>query len=295
VTKEPGTDLFAKRFHEAGFAVLAFDYRRLGESGGQPRQVVRIREQLADWQAAIAFAACQPGVDPARLAIWGFSLSGGHVFRVAADNPQLAATIAQTPNADGPAAVRNAARYQKPLAMLRLVGRGTLDALGGLAGRPPLLIPLAGQPGTVAMLTTPDSIDGDRALNPGNRYPDWQQAVAARSALQIGLYRPGRDASRVRCPLLVLPSARRTVLPGDNSSSCPAGITSRSSASTSKSSRLSCPSCAGICLTTRHRTGPPPRNPRGTEADEREADRVVRRDDRRLRHRDKRQHRKDSS
>src|SRR6266496_1814743 len=204
VTKEPGTDLFARRFHEAGFNVLAFDYRRLGESGGQPRQVIRIREQLTDWQAAIAFAAGLPGVDPTRLAIWGFSLSGGHVFRVAADNPQLAAAIAQTPNADGPAAARNAARHQKPLAMLRLAGRSTLDALGGLAGRSPLLIPLAGQPGTVAMLTTPDSIDDDRALNPGNSYPDWQQAVAARSAPQIGLYRPGRDASRVRCPLLVL-------------------------------------------------------------------------------------------
>jgi uncharacterized protein len=70
VTKEPGTDLFAKRFREAGFAVLAFDYRRLGESGGQPRQVIRIREQLTDWQAAIAFAAGLPGVDPARPAIW---------------------------------------------------------------------------------------------------------------------------------------------------------------------------------------------------------------------------------
>ena len=75
VAKEPGTDLSAKRFHEAGFAVLAFDYRRLGESGGQPRQVVRIREQLTDWRPAIAFAAGVPEVDPARLAIWGFSLS----------------------------------------------------------------------------------------------------------------------------------------------------------------------------------------------------------------------------
>ena len=33
VPKEPATDLFAARFHEAGFSVLAFDYRRLGESG----------------------------------------------------------------------------------------------------------------------------------------------------------------------------------------------------------------------------------------------------------------------
>jgi hypothetical protein len=76
--------------------------------------------------------------------------------------------------------------------------------LGGLAGRPPRLVPLAGEPGTVALLTTPDIRDGGRALNPGNAHPDWQQAVAARSALRLGFYRPGRDASRVVCPLLVL-------------------------------------------------------------------------------------------
>jgi fermentation-respiration switch protein FrsA (DUF1100 family) len=204
VTKEPGTDLFAKRFHEAGFDVVAFDYRRIGESSGQPRQVLPVRDQLADWQAAIAFASALPGVDPARLAVWGFSASGGHIFPVAARNPQLAAAIAQTPNANNLAASRNAARHQKPLAMLRFTARGVIDALGSLAGRRPLLVPLAGQPGTVALLTTPDARDGDKALNPGNRYPDWQQAVAARSALRLGFYRPGRYASRVRCPLLVL-------------------------------------------------------------------------------------------
>jgi fermentation-respiration switch protein FrsA (DUF1100 family) len=204
VTKEPGTDPFARRFHDAGFGVLAFDYRRLGESGGQPRQVVRIGEQLADWQAAIAYAPTLPGVDPARIAVWGFSLSGGHVFTVAARNPQLAAAIAQTPNADGPAAARNAARHQRPLALARLFGRGVLDAIGGLAGREPLLVPLAGEPGTVALVTTPDGRDGDRALNPGNRYPEWQQAVAARLALRLGWYGPGRNAPKVWCPLLVL-------------------------------------------------------------------------------------------
>ncbi|GAA0285027.1 alpha/beta hydrolase [Actinomadura nitritigenes] len=204
VTKEPGTDPFAERFAGAGFTVLAFDHRRLGDSGGAPRQVVRIRDELADWRAAIGFAATLPGVDPGKLALWGFSLSGGHVLRIAAGDRRVAAAIAQTPNADCQAIVRNAARHQTPLAMLRLTGLGVLDALGGLFGRPPLLVPLNGEPGSVAFLTTPDAQDTGQALNPGNRYPQWQQAAAARFALWLGFYRPGRRASRIQCPLLVL-------------------------------------------------------------------------------------------
>jgi len=213
VTMEPGTDRFAQRFNAAGYNVLAFDYRHLGESGGQPRQIAPIGEQLADWQAAIAFARSLPGVDPTRVAIWGFSLSGGHVVRVAARNPGLAAAIAQSPLADGQAAAPNAVRHQKPLALLRFTVRAVRDALGGLVGRDPLLVPLAGEPGTVTSLTTPDALDGDRALNPDNRYPEWQQEVAARSALRVGFYRPGRYASRVRCPLLMLVCEQDGVAP----------------------------------------------------------------------------------
>jgi pimeloyl-ACP methyl ester carboxylesterase len=204
VTKEPGTDVFARRFHEAGFSVLAFDYRHLGESGGEPRQVARIGEQLADWQAAIQYAGTLPEVDPEKLAIWAFSLSGGYIFPIAARNPQLAAAIAQTPNADGPAAARNAGRYQNPLTMLHFAGRAILDALGSLVGRAPLLVPLVAEPGTVALLTTPDAQRTNEALNPGNKYPDWQQFVAARSALRVVFYRAGRHAARVKVPLLVV-------------------------------------------------------------------------------------------
>ncbi len=204
VTKEPATDLFARRFNDAGYSVLAFDYRHLGESGGQPRLVGRVHEQIADWHAAIEFAATLAEVDPGKLAVWSFSASGGYIFNIAAREQNVAAAIAQMPNADGPAAARNAARYQQPSAMLRFTGRAILDAIGSLAGREPRLVPLTGERGTVALLTTPDSLDGNRALNPDNRYPDWQQAVAARSALRLGFYRPGRYAAKVRCPLLVV-------------------------------------------------------------------------------------------
>jgi pimeloyl-ACP methyl ester carboxylesterase len=202
VTKEPGTDRFAQRFQDAGFSVLAFDYRHLGESGGQPRQIVRSSEQRADLHAAIAFSRTLTEVNPARVALWGFSLSGGHVLRVAAEDPGVAAVIAQTPFLDGPVTTRAALRHEQPVSALRFTGRGLIDTARGLLGRPPLLVPLAGPPGTVALLTTPDGIDGDRALNPENRYPQWQQAMAARSALALATYRPGTWAARVQCPLL---------------------------------------------------------------------------------------------
>lgn len=215
VTKEPASDLFAARFNAAGFAVLAFDHRRFGESGGVPRQIVRFDEQVADWHAAIEYAGGLPDVDPDRISVWGFSLAGGHVFRVAAEHPQLACAIAQTPLVDGPALAPHALRSMTPLAALRLFGRGVADALGSRVGRPPLLVPTAGPRGAVASLTTPDAMDGDRALDPDGRHVNWEQTVAARIALQIGTYQPGRHASRIRCPLLVVVCDQdQSVLPG---------------------------------------------------------------------------------
>lgn len=204
VTKEPASDQFAARFNDAGFTVVAFDHRRFGESGGAPRQVVRFDEQVADWRAAIECAAGLPGVDPQRIALWGFSLAGGHIFRVAADDPRPACAIAQTPLADGWAIAPHALRSMTPLALVRLLGRGVADALGALVGLPPLLVPAAGVRGEVASLTTADAMDGDRALDPEGRHTTWERTVAARIALQIGGYRPGRLASRIRCPLLVV-------------------------------------------------------------------------------------------
>jgi uncharacterized protein len=205
VTKEPASDPFAPHFQAAGFSVLAFDFRRLGQSGGNPRQVIKVDDQLDDYRAAIAFAATLPEVDPARIAIWGFSLAGGHVLRVAAREPGLAAAIAQAPLADGPAIAPNAMRAMTPAAALGLHLRAAADVLGRrLLRRAPVLIPLAGRRGTVASITTPDGARGGEALDPDGRYGDWEQTVAAASALRIAFYRPARAASRIACPVLVV-------------------------------------------------------------------------------------------
>src|SRR3954466_14301646 len=203
VPKEPATDAFAAHFRRSGYTVLAFDYRRIGESGGEPRQVVRVRDHLADWDAAVARAATLPGVDKSRLAVWGFSFSGGLVIDVAARHRELAAAIAQTPLADGQTATRKAARHQKPGALLRFTGTAIVDGIRGAVGASRVRVPLAAEPGTVAMLTTPDALDGDRALR-RDLHPDWPQEVAAWSALRAGFYQPRRRARRVDCPLLVV-------------------------------------------------------------------------------------------
>lgn len=216
VTKEPGTDLFASAFHGAGFSVLAFDFRRFGESGGSPRQVIRVKGQLEDFETALRQAARLPEVDPARIALWGFSLAGGHVMRVAAARElPVAAVIAQSPYVDGLVSAPNALRHETVGVILRFPFIALQDLVQGAAGREPRLVPLAGPRGTVAMLTTPDAQDGDRALNPGDRYPEWIQAVAARSVLPLGSYRPGRSAGQVQCPMLVVSCTEdQSVLPG---------------------------------------------------------------------------------
>jgi len=203
VTKEPGTDPFARSFSRAGFNVLAFDYRRLGESGGAPRQIVRIREQLDDWHAALAFARGLANVDPRRIAIWGFSVSGGHVFRVAAEDAALAAAIAHSPAADGAHAAKNALRSTTLLAAVGLHLAAIHDVVNGVLGRDPVLVPLTGPSGCVASITTLDARNGPSALNPDGAYV-WRQEVAARSALRVAYYRPGRVARKIRVPLLVL-------------------------------------------------------------------------------------------
>ena len=92
--------VYAERFATAGFAVLVFDYRHFGASGGEPRQLVDVGRQREDYHAAVRFARTLSGIDPERIALWGTSLSGGHVIAVAADDPRIAAVVAQLPLID---------------------------------------------------------------------------------------------------------------------------------------------------------------------------------------------------
>ena len=54
--KAGGLAPFAERFRDEGFAAIAFDYRNFGGSGGQPREVLSVPRQRADYSTVIGWA-----------------------------------------------------------------------------------------------------------------------------------------------------------------------------------------------------------------------------------------------
>lgn len=208
-TRDAGLAPYARVFAEAGFAVLLFDYRHFGDSDGEPRQLVSVSRQLADWQGAIDYARQQSGVDPDRIALWGSSFSGGHVIVAAARDGRVAAVSSQGPMMDGLAAVFNVIGYAGLTGLLKLSGLALQDQARALTGRAPLYAPIVGRPGETAAMATADAEPGYRSIAPQN----WRNELAARLALQLPFYRPVRYANRLPCPALIITCSEDSVAP----------------------------------------------------------------------------------
>lgn len=90
-------DAYADVFHRAGFAVLLYDHRNLGISGGEPRQELNKWVQARGYRDALDFLAKRREVDNHRMALWGDSMSGAEVLVVGAVDPRVKAVVAQVP------------------------------------------------------------------------------------------------------------------------------------------------------------------------------------------------------
>jgi fermentation-respiration switch protein FrsA (DUF1100 family) len=208
-TVDSGLRGFAERFAQAGVDALAFDYRHFGASAGEPRQLLSIRKQHEDYAAAIAYARSLEGVDPERIVVWGSSYSGGHVVPVAVSDGRVAAVISQVPAMDGALTLLNVIRYAGVGQLMRLSGLAVRDVLSSLLGDAAVTAPAVGPPGSVAFMSTPDAESGMRTIAGSS----WRNEVAARIALQAGMYRPGLQADRLSCPILIQIADRDSVAP----------------------------------------------------------------------------------
>ena len=125
-------DKYAAQFAGRGIVAMAIDYRGWGKSGGflylaepvrwddrlrfsQHTAKVRIRRgrsipdaQLLDIRNAISYLQGEPGVDRARIGLWGADLAGGHAIVLAGVDFRIKAAVAQTPAIDGQETPRKA-------------------------------------------------------------------------------------------------------------------------------------------------------------------------------------------
>ena len=139
VVLAPGTaetaasvERYATKIASQGIVALAFDYRGWGRSGAfiymaepirwddrlrfsQHTAKVRLRRkrlvpdaQVTDIRNAMTFVQGEPGVDRARIGVWGADLGGGHAITIAATDARLKAIVAQTPLLAGQGAKRAA-------------------------------------------------------------------------------------------------------------------------------------------------------------------------------------------
>ena len=207
-TRNASLEPYAERFAAAGFYVVLFDYRYLGDSDGEPRQLISIPRQLEDWKSAIAFARAMPGVDPERIGLWGCSLSGGHVIVAAAGDKRIAAVSAQCPMLDGHASARKVRKQVGFGKISRLAAASLLDTARAAFGLSPYYIALVSPPGELSAMPTPDAYDGLMAIVP----PGWRNEVAARLFLRLPFYRPIRYAREVDCPTLLIACEHDTVV-----------------------------------------------------------------------------------
>jgi dienelactone hydrolase len=194
--RDQGLDAFGERFAAAGFAALAFDYRHFGDSEGEPRLLVTGARQQADFRAALALARGLEGIDPERLALWGYSFGGGNVQAAAIGEPRVAAAICIAPVVD---TRRSLLRVGSWAHLARLTLAGLRDGTRALRGAEPYRIPATGPPGSFAVLNSPDCDPGFHAFTPPGS--TWRNELCARSLLAPA-YRLTRKVGRIECPIL---------------------------------------------------------------------------------------------
>lgn len=198
-TKDSGLLPFAEKFQAAGLDVLAFDYRGFGTSEGLPRQHISIDRQVEDYQAAVAAAQRLPDVDPSRIVLWGSSLSGGHVLRVAAGRDDIAAVIAMTPMTNSLATGRQVVSQYGVGTALQQTAHGFRSRIATARGRAPVMTPVVARPGQPGCLTLEGAYESYLSM----AGPSWRNEVDASIGIELSRISTARYAKALRAKLLV--------------------------------------------------------------------------------------------
>ncbi|PTQ89150.1 alpha/beta hydrolase [Agitococcus lubricus] len=209
-TREMRLEQYAQRFNNLGMATLIFDYRNFGASDGLPRQCLIPQKEVEDWHAALAFARRLPNINRQKIALWGTSFAGGLVVTVAAQDGKVAATVSQCPMLDGLASALEIARYAGLNSLMKVSTHGVVDVALSVLGKTHY-IPTVAKEGEIGAMTSHDAYDAYLRLATENT--TLINKVTARTGLLVPLFRPIKDAKKVKCPALLQICETDTVAP----------------------------------------------------------------------------------
>jgi len=215
-------DRRARRLVEAGVAVMDFDPRFIGTSSGRPRQRITPLSWLDDLRAAVAYARGRSDIEAQAVGLYGSSLGGGLALALAAEDSSIRAIALDVPALDGLRATPSPIRSRP--ALMAAIAR---DAVGRRRGRPPLTLPVIGEPGSGAVIQHDvdgfwralDELEGLEWVEPRRvvKHPqtgEWRNEATAQELLGSVFFRPARRAADVRCALLAHLAEDDRIVPG---------------------------------------------------------------------------------
>lgn len=201
-TKEMFTDRYAEAFATAGLAVLLYDHRGFGASGGEPRQEIDPWRQVEDLRHAITYASSLPAVDPARIGVWGSSYSGGHALVVAATDRRVRCVAVQVPTTHGSQTAQRRASGEAEAALLL---RFAEERLRRARGEAPARLRLMGDANSNAIYRSQEAVDWYTAAYA--RAPGAVPEVTLRSVEAARGYNPVDFIDRVSPTALLMQAA----------------------------------------------------------------------------------------
>lgn len=184
--KEMYLDAYAEFFVRAGFAVLVYDNRNLGASGGEPRQEIDPWRQIADYRDAITFAETLAETDPQRIGVWGSSYSGAHAMVVAAIDRRVRCVVAQVPLVSGGNNARRLIRADHFAGLRALFDE---DRRHRYAGGAPAMLPVVAEEPAPCALPSAGAFEW-MTRTARARAPAWRNEVTLRSIEMFTAYEP---------------------------------------------------------------------------------------------------------
>lgn len=202
---------YARRFAQAGYAVVVFDYRYWGGSTGRPRELVSIEAQLEDWHSMIEHVAQRKSIDATKIILWGTALSGGYVLDLAARQHQhVQAVMTQVPFIDGAESAKQYPLYYLPKA-LKISSQ---DYMGAKMGMEPKYLPVVDEK-QLCFMPTADSYQGYLSIVNPDVY--WSGTIPARLFFHLMRYRPILQLHQIRVPVLFIAAKQDSWIPIESS------------------------------------------------------------------------------